>query len=171
MNDLCHLILSTVIIFLVKNTILDVITIPEENIHPIVTDFSTKELAADNYEKVLQEFFGMSEGSFFDINILGIGEDGHVASLFPGSFALHEQVRMVLGVDRQKPPPEGITVTLPVLNNSEIIYVVATGENKAEALKRILHGNESIETCPARGIHPKSNRLEWWTDEAAGKLL
>ena len=155
---------------LVKQTILDSVKIPNENIHAINTSMATKDEAARAYEDDLYEFFGI-ESPFFDITILGIGEDGHVASLFPGSFALREHVRLAVSVTGAKLPKERITLTLPVLNSSAHIYVLATGEQKAEALKRILKGIETIDTCPAVGINPKSKQLEWWIDEEAAKIL
>lgn len=152
------------------NVFLSKINIPGVNIHQIKTNFATKEEVAGEYEKELRIFF-KNKIPNWDINILGIGEDCHTASLFPHSSSLQETEKWVIGVDRQKPPPEGITMTLPVLNNSKYIYMLVTGENKAEALCKIFKSNASLHDCPAKRIRPISGNIEWWVDTAAARLL
>ncbi|MFN8453840.1 MAG: 6-phosphogluconolactonase [Anaerolineae bacterium] len=106
----------------------------------------------------------------FDLILLGLGEDGHTASLFPGHPLLNETERWVAPIfDSPKPPPERITLTLPVINNARTVIFIAAGAGKADALAEIFGANES--RLPAELVKPASGELRWFVDEAAAAGL
>lgn len=110
-------------------------------IHRIEAETSDKDLAAKRYSDLLPDCI--------DLLLLGVGEDGHIASLFPDSAALHE-ARKVVAVTGPKPPAERMTITPVVIGQSESIVVLASGEEKQAPLQDVLQGTASIEQCPAR---------------------
>jgi 6-phosphogluconolactonase len=130
--------------------------------------FARASSAAANYETSLHAFYGGSTLSgdrpFFDVVMLGLGEDGHTASLFPGSPLLDERTHWVAPVRTDaKPPPIRITMTLPLLESTHALVYLAAGEGKREIAKRALAGDESL---PAARVHPLGGTL-WILDEAA----
>jgi 6-phosphogluconolactonase len=107
-----------------------------------------------------------------DLVLLGLGEDGHVASLFPGQAALADSQRWVAPVrNAPKPPPERITLTLPVINHARHILVVAAGAGKAEALARALRPTGAQADVPAGRLRPVHGELRWLVDGAAAARL
>lgn len=106
----------------------------------------------------------------FDIVLLGMGPDGHVASLFPGFAQLHEHERRVVEVfDSPKPPPVRISMTFPTLNNAASVWFLVSGEGKAEAVARAL-GSGSLDDTPATGVRGHTETL-WLVDRPAASLL
>ncbi len=152
------------------DTLLSRVALPDKNIHRIKGE-ATPDKAARYYEEEIRRFFRESEKPKFDLIILGMGEDGHTASLFPGSKPLEETVRLAIPVCLGEPKKDRITLTLPVLNNADQILFLVAGSSKATALSEILGEGERKERLPAGLIRPVHGNVTWLIDqEAAGKL-
>jgi 6-phosphogluconolactonase len=151
---------------MVKTALLDHISIPEANIHAVPTELGNSDLSAVAYEKDLQNYYGgkalVPKRFLFDVVLLGIGGDGHTASLFPGNEVLNEKTAWVKAVKGAK-PEDRITLTLPVLNSSKSVAFLVTGADKSAVMKEILGGKS---TLPAGLIRPEGN-LFWFLDQAA----
>ena len=107
----------------------------------------------------------------FEVVMLGIGPDGHVASLFPGHPQLDVTDRLAVSVtDSPKPPPERITLTYPALNRTRSVWLIASGEGKAEAVSRALADTGSVSETPARGVHGQVDTV-WFLDRDAASRL
>jgi 6-phosphogluconolactonase len=137
------------------------------------------EEAAEEYEDILWDVF--PEGPDFDLVLLGLGEDGHTASLFPGSSALEETERLVVAPWVEKLNAYRITLTLPVLNAGHSVVFLVTGASKAEILREVISKNENTNQSPAQdhaaekrypaqAICPTSGEVSWFVDEAAARL-
>jgi 6-phosphogluconolactonase len=112
------------------------------------------------------------EAPRFDLILLGLGEDGHTASLFPSHPLLRETERWVASVvDSPKPPPERITLTLPVLNNARDIVFIAAGVGKADALASVLAKDQATDVLPARLVQPRDGGVTWFVDGPAASKL
>jgi 6-phosphogluconolactonase len=155
--------------FLIIETLTKGASIPSENIHPITTEGISPEESAKEYEGELQRFFNTETLPRFDLIMLGIGEDGHTASLFPGSPCLHEMKRLVLSVVAKSPPRERISLTLPVINNARSAVFLATGERKAPVMREILEETDS--SLPAAQVKPVKGSLVFVLDNRAASLL
>ena len=149
-----------------KETLLDHVPCPASNVHPMPTRASDPDAAARDYEAMLGSYFSDAPPAF-DLVLLGLGPEGHTASLFPGSSALTEPIRWVLAVTAPADPPLRLTLTFPVLNQAAHAYFLVTGSNKARALHQILTGTADPNTCPAAGVRPASGTLIWWVDRDA----
>ncbi len=157
---------------MIDQTLLSQIKIPEENIHPVSTEENSPENSALKYEQDLTSFFKLKPGEFpkFDLILLGIGEDGHTASLFPDSELLSETRRMAVQVSHADTLiNERITLTLPVINNSKNIIFLASGSGKSAVLKDIVENSDSA--LPSALVKPKEGKLFFLLDEGAGSLL
>ncbi|HVN88391.1 MAG TPA: 6-phosphogluconolactonase [Candidatus Binataceae bacterium] len=128
---------------------------------------------AQAYESELQEAFGLAPGDLptFNLTLLGLGDNAHIASLFPHHPALHETERLAIAVEVDAPERHRITLTAPVLNNSERIIFLVTGEGKADAVKNTLEGPRDSEQFPAQIIAPTQGDVIWLLDKAAAKKL
>ena len=135
---------------------------------PVVV-LGTPESAATAYEATLRQHFD-GDRPRFDLLLLGLGPEGHTASLFPRSPALDETARWVLAVTVPADPPSRLTLTLPALNGATHIYVLATGSEKAAALQHVLSEPVDIGTYPAAGIRAAGNGPVWWVDREAASL-
>lgn len=146
------------------------VPIPEKNLHP-AQGASPPEKGAEDYELELIRFFHLEEGEFpsFDLVFLGMGADGHTASLFPGDGALREERRRVVAVRGGIPILNRITMTCPALNRARRIVFLVVGQEKAETLKAVMSGD--IPTLPAGMIRPLQGDLLWLLDQAAASLL
>lgn len=153
-----------------RETLLDHVPCPAENIHPMPTSFPSADAAARAYQRTLRGHFGGDE-PHFDLVILGLGEDGHTASLFPGSSALGERTRWVVAVHVAAASPVRLTLTLPVLTRAANIYVLAAGPKKADALHHMLSGTPEPNIDPAAGLRSTQGTLIWWVDRDAAARL
>ncbi len=145
------------------------VSIPGEQIHAADVSLSPSE-TAQTYESTLAAVFQPGAGRLprFDLMLLGVGEDGHTASLFPGHPALNETRRWVVPVaDAPKPPPVRMTMTLPVINNARHVVFVAAGPGKANILSKVLNYGLEQPELPARRVNPSNGELEWFVDRAA----
>jgi 6-phosphogluconolactonase len=149
-----------------KETLLDHVPCPPANIHPMPTRFPTADVAARDYEQTLRKHF-VGEWPRFDLVLLGIGDDGHTASLFPGSLALAERTRWVVTARAPVEPHVRLTLTLPALARAAAVYVLVVGASKAEALRRVLVGAGDWIKYPASGIRLGAESVVWWADRDA----
>lgn len=149
-----------------REAMLDAAPVPPGNIHRIHAEEPEAERAAAEYEEELRSFFPLAPR--FDLNLLGLGKDGHTASLFPGSAAIHERERLVIAPWAEAQKTFRITLTPPVLNSAERIVFLVSGEDKAEALHAVIEGELNPERYPAQVI--EGNRL-WMVDRPAARLL
>lgn len=146
-------------------TLLRHVPIPEEQIHRIRGESPDPERAAEEYEEILRDVFrlGPGERPRFDLVLLGMGADGHTASIFPDSPAQRETSRLATAVRHAKGPAR-ITLTLPVLNNAAAVLFLVSGKEKADTARRILAGASDL---PAAQIRPERGELLWLLDSDA----
>jgi 6-phosphogluconolactonase len=153
-----------------REAMLDRVPVPAENVYRIPAEEPDAQRAAAEYESALRSFFAPAPGEWprFDLILLGLGKDGHTASLFPGGDAVRERERLVVApwVEAQK--TFRITLTPPVLNHARRAMFLVSGEEKAEALHAVLEGAREPERYPAQIV--EGNRL-WMVDRAAAHLL
>lgn len=143
------------------------VPVPVEQVHPIRSMDDPRESAAD-YAAVLHRTFDPASPRF-DLVILGMGEDGHTASLFPGTPALDETESWVAAVLSKAPPR--VTLTLPVLNAAGIVAFLVSGDNKANALQRVIEGVSTMEPLPAARVVPGDGSIRWFVDRSAAAKL
>ena len=139
--------------------------VPEERIHAMPAHGCSEGMAeaADGYGASLPD-------EPFDLVLHGMGPDGHIASLFPGYPQLHETARRAVEVfDSPKPPPQRISLTLPTLNNAHSVWLLVSGDSKAEAVGRA-HGGATVDEVPAAGVHGTAETV-WLADRAAASQV
>ncbi len=156
-----------------EEVMLSKVPFPSENSHRIQAENPAAHRAAEAYEETLRAFFRLRAGEFprFDLVLLGMGTDGHTASLFPGTEALHERKHLVVANWVEKFHSYRITMTLPVFNLGAMVLFLVSGEEKAETLRRVLIGSEGKDPFPSQLIRPTQGRLLWLVDRGAGRLL
>lgn len=149
---------------------LDRVKIPPENIHPMPTGAKDPVKDAKTHEAELKDFFGLKNGEFpvFDLILLGMGDDGHTASLFPHTEALKVDDCLVTVGNKNGEPR--ITFTVPLINNARCVMFVVAGENKQAALEQIFAPDGDAMSYPSRLIEPKGE-LWWLLDRAAGEKI
>jgi len=156
-----------------REAMLDAVPVPPGNIHRVPAEEPDASRAAAEYEATLRSFFGLSEGEWprFDLILLGLGKDGHTASLFPGGDAVNERERLVVApwVEAQK--TFRVTFTPLVLNHARRAMFLAAGDDKAEALRAVLEGAREPERYPAQVVEGSEGNVSWWVDRAAARLL
>lgn len=155
---------------MVKEALLDHITIPAENIHPMNVH-SDIELTVQEYRQVLNTFLYRSANGWpcFDLVMLGVGDDGHIASLFPETSALSVSDSSVVSVYVDKLASWRITLTYPVINTARHIMLLVAGEAKAPVIAQVL-GRADKQNYPVQKLKPQG-RIEWYLDQAAAQQL
>ena len=156
-----------------KEALLSKVPIPANNVFPIPAENPDANAAAEAYEQTLRKFFNLPAGEFpsFDLILLGMGPDGHTASLFPESAALQEKSRLVVANWVEKLKTSRITLTLPVLNAARCVAFLVSGGDKAEVLREVLEGSAPAEKYPSRLVQPSDGKLIWLVDRAAASQL
>jgi 6-phosphogluconolactonase len=144
-----------------------------DQIHRIKGEYPDTAQAAAEYEGEIRREFGLQAGEFprFDLILLGMGNEGHTLSLFPGTKALNETKRIVTNNWVGKLYTERVTLTAPAANNAENVIFMITGVDKACVLKAVLEGPHEPDQLPAQIIQPASGKLSWLVDAAAGSML
>ncbi|HXR36260.1 MAG TPA: 6-phosphogluconolactonase [Candidatus Binataceae bacterium] len=155
-----------------NRTMLSKLTLDPEQIHRMRGE-DDPEQGARECEEQLREFFSLSEGEFprFDLVLLGLGDNVHIASLFPGIPAIHESRRLAVAVEVDAPQPRRLTLTPPVLNSAARVMFIVAGQNKAEAVRTALEGPRDPDRYPAQIIDPAHGEVMWLLDRAAASLL
>ena len=144
--------------------------VPSTRIHAPRVDPGDPESTARSYEATVRHHVDRHRS--LGCVLLSLGEDGHIASLFPGHAATRERTRLVVAVlDSPKPPRQRITMTVPLLNRGATIHLMAVGDGKAGALRDTLEGPFEPASFPAQGLQPAEGRVVIWADEAAAAEL
>ncbi|UCF19128.1 MAG: 6-phosphogluconolactonase [Gemmatimonadota bacterium] len=157
-----------------RDLLLAPLDIPSDNVHPMMGGSGDAAEAATEYEEELRRIFGLvGKRSLprFDLVLLGLGADGHTASLFPGSGALTEDERLVMATWVERLHSFRITLTCPVFNHAACILFLVAGAEKAETLRDVLERPAEPSRIPAQLIRPSAGELSWYVDRAAASLL
>ena len=148
-----------------REILLNHVPCPPGQVHPMPTEFASPDAAARDYDRTLRAYF--DDWPRIDLAILGLGQEGHTASIFPGSPAVGESERWVIAVQAPVAPATRLTLTLPVLTHAANIAVLVTGSAKAIALGRLRQGTSDAEAFPAAGLLSTAGSLTIWADRAA----
>ncbi|WP_420149235.1 6-phosphogluconolactonase [Spirosoma sp.] len=151
------------------DTLLGHVYTPEDQIHVWRTDLEPEAAAAD-YDRILHDYFG-DTGPTFDLVLLGMGDDGHTLSLFPGTEVVHEQTAWTKAYFLQQQDMYRLTLTAPVTNRATCIVFLVAGPKKAEPLKEVLEGAFNPDKYPSQMIKPDHGELIWLVDEKAAADL
>lgn len=153
--------------------LLSQVPLPEWQIHRIVAENPDHEAAADAYATTLRQIFALADGEFprFDLIHLGLGTEGHTASLFPGGPALAERTRLVAAPWVEKLDSFRITLTPPTINAAREVQFLAAGAEKADIVRAILRDPKDPNELPAQIVAPDDGRLIWLLDQAAAAKL
>jgi len=157
---------------MVNESLLAKIAIPAENVFRVLAENPDANAAALDYEIKLRRFFELKPGEFprFDLILLGMGPDGHTASLFPDSAALEELSRLVVANWVAKFNTSRITFTFPVLNRAGEVMFMASGSDKADMLHQVLEA-KNTPPLPSQRVQPSDGKLLWMLDDAAAAKL
>ena len=156
---------------LANETLLSKLAIPQDHIFRIPSELPDAGEAARQYEQTLRDFFRPAPGSFpsFDFVLLGMGPDGHTASLFPGTTALEEKQHLVVANWVEKMKTFRITFTYPVLNNAASVMFLVSGDEKAAMVRKALTEPEA--NLPCQRVRPANGELLWFLDQGAATKL
>jgi len=155
------------------DTLLDHVPVPAAQIHVMRTENIIPEVAAGEYEKILHHYFPATvpAASTFDLILLGMGDDGHTLSLFPGMHIMHVEDKWATSLFLKQQDMFRITLTTPVVNRSACIAFLVSGPGKADALKQVIEGDYNPDLYPAQIIKPLKGELHWFVDKAAAAEL
>lgn len=156
-----------------NESMLSKLSLKPEQVLRIKAEYEDAEKAAKEYEQTLRSSFKLSDGQLprFDVLLLGMGDEGHTLSLFPGTKALHDNGRLVMSNWVGKFFTTRITTTAPVASNSALVIFMITKADKALALKAVLEGPYEPEQLPSQLIQPKKGKLLWLLDPTAASKL
>ncbi|MCB2209484.1 6-phosphogluconolactonase [bacterium] len=154
---------------MVNEVLLDRVPIPEENVYRVPAEMEVR-MAAFSYEETLRDYF-KGDWPLFDFVFLGMGADGHTASLFPHSAGLNEEQRWFIANYAPDRETWRLTLSKNAINAARRILVLVKGEGKAERLKDVLTGPTQPESMPIQLVHPEAGEMRWLVDEAAAQLL
>lgn len=169
-----------------KETLFDALHIPDVNVFAWDTEIAEPAAIADDYQEKIQGFFSDSKKlewspvatppgsdvfSKFDLVLLGMGPDGHTASLFPYTSALAETEQIAVANHVEKLDSWRLTLTYPIINNASNIAFLVSGHEKSETLKNVLRGERDFRRFPAQGVKSTNGRLIWFVDTAAASQL
>lgn len=146
---------------------LEPVGVPSANIHPFATTGVEPDASASAYEATIREIVPGAPVPSFDLLLLGMGDDGHTASLFPGTAAIHEADRLVVAHFVPKLDATRLTFTPPLINAARQVVFLAAGAGKAERLRDVLEGPTDLDTLPSQVVRPVTGSLTWLVDEAA----
>lgn len=152
-----------------RAALLDHVPIPAGNVHRVRGELRPAD-AAEEYEKILNQFFG-SGPTQFDLAFLGLGADGHTASLFPAAPVLHERVRRAAEVHVAELDMWRVTLTAPVLNAAAVVAFLVSGSDKSDVLRQVIFGPREPERLPAQLVQPTAGETRWLVDRAAASRL
>jgi len=157
---------------MVSDALISKVKIPSGNIHPVRTEACDPESSARLYEKVIGDVFKLKKEEFpvFDLILLGIGQDGHTSSLFPGNPSLAVKDRLVIPTSQEGIPEKRITLTLPAINHAAMVFFLISGSDKAEVVAEVLENNKKM-NYPAKQIKPDQGSVNWFLDQAAASKL
>jgi len=150
-----------------SETLLNHVPVPKDHIFPMWSNQKPEEFALQYQEQLVKHF--ASEVPKFDLILLGMGDDGHTASLFPGTQVLHEQKQLAQAYYLEPQSMYRITLTAPCINAAKKIVFITFGEKKASALHEVLEGSYNPDKFPAQLIKPENGELIWLVDELAAK--
>jgi 6-phosphogluconolactonase len=156
-----------------SDTMISKAPLKSEQVHRMKGEYPDTEQAAREYEQVLSAQFQLKDGQLprFNLVLVGMGDEGHCLSLFPGTRALHAEGRTVVRNWVGKLYADRITITAPAANNAAMILFTVTGKEKALALKAVLEGPYEPDQLPSQLLQPTNGKLLWFVDEAAGNML
>lgn len=156
-----------------NEAMLSKVPVPPGNVFRPAAENPDAAVVAKEYESTLRKFFQLEPGQFpkFDLILLGMGPDGHTASLFPGTAGLQEKSRLVIANWVEKLKTHRLSLTFPVLNAARCVAFLVSGTDKAPVLKAVLEGTGSGESYPAAMVNPAGGKLIWFLDRAAASGL
>lgn len=152
------------------DTLLGHVYTPEDQIHVWRTELEPDAAAAD-YDRVLHDYFGEGNDTTFDLVLLGMGDDGHTLSLFPGTEVVHEKTAWTKAYFLTQQNMYRLTLTAPIVNRAACVLFLVAGPKKAEPLKEVLEGDYNPDKYPSQEIKPADGDLVWMVDEKAAALL
>jgi len=151
-----------------RMTLLSLVPVLESQVHGMYAEGGAR-WAASRYEEILREVLGPDLA--IDLTLLGLGPDGHTASLFPGRGAVHETERLVISAKANVGVEDRITMTVPLLNRSRKVLFLAAGQDKVDAVYRAIEGPESWDETPSQAVARHATNVAWIIDEAASARL
>ncbi len=154
-----------------EQVLLSKVPIPAANVHRMPADEPDREAASEAYTREMQRVFGTNGIPAFDLIQLGMGPEGHTASLFPHQPALYVTGRLVMPVSVPKPPPDRLTFTPPLLNAARNVLFLVTGAEKAAAVYAVIEGPYEPDEYPAQIVRPPHGEVTWMLDSAAASQL